>query len=297
MGKRVGFKSMLIGIIKVVSFIITTWILTRLALIPLSAVSAKYWSKYDGRGLNEPWFLTSTIVMLLVTIIVSFLFIRFIEKKDWSYIRLRTDNKMKHFLSGILFSLIIVLVFTFITIITNQAELNLRLKPLDNILFYLALTLFGTFVAVINEEMISRGYVLKTFESHINLISAVVISSALFSLFHFFRPEITLLGFFNIFLMGCFIASLCIYYNSLWAPIGLHLGWNLFLYFFNFPVSGQKYPNPIFNLKYKGYSLLTGSKFGPEDSIIVTILLIVLSAYIYVKIKNRGKIISGSLPS
>jgi hypothetical protein len=235
--------------------------------------------------------------MLLVTVFVSFLFIKFIEKKDWSYIRLRTDNKMKHFLSGILFSLIMVLIFTLVTIATKQAELNLSPKSLVYILFYLFLTSVGTLAAVINEEIISRGYVLRTLESHINIISAIIISSAFFSLFHFFRPEITLWGFLNIFLIGCFIASVCIYYNSLWTPIGLHLGWNFFLYLFNFPVSGQKYPNPIFSLKHKGYSLLSGSRFGPEDSIIVTILLIVFLAYMYVKFKKRDKIISKSLPS
>ena len=280
-------RLVILGILKVVAFIVSMRLLRQLVFIPLVALSAKYWAKYDGRGLNEPWFLSSSIALLLVTIFLCFIFIRFIDKKDWSYIRLRSDNKFKLFVIGILLSFVIVLLFTAVTIIFDAIEINIKLKSLNNILFYLILAFIGTFVLVLNEELISRGYVLKTLESHFNTIFAVIISSFLFSLYHIFRPDTSLLGFFNIFLMGCFVALICVYSNSLWLPIGLHFGWNYSLYLLNFPVSGHTYPNPIFSLKYNEHSLLTGSKFGPEDSIIMTILLSIAVAYIFVKFRKR----------
>lgn len=288
MEKRFKVKPILLDFIKIIGFIISILLLRQLIFIPIGALSSKYWSKYDGRGLNEPWYLSSSLAIFLVTILVCFIFVKFIDKKNWSYLRLKSDNKLKLFLLGILVSLAIVLFFTGGLILFGAVVITIEPKSLELILFYLILALIGTFAVVLNEELISRGYVLKTLENHSGAIFAVILSSLLFSLFHIFNPNTSLLGFLNVFLMGCLVALVCIYYNNLWVPIGLHFGWNFSLYLFNLPVSGHQYPNPIFTLKYNAYSLLSGSRFGPEDSIVLTILLSIIVAYIFMKLSKRA---------
>jgi membrane protease YdiL (CAAX protease family) len=288
MGKKSKVKLILLDFIKIIGFIISILLLRQLIFIPLGALSTKYWSKYDGRGLNEPWYLSSSMAIFLVTILVCFIFVKFVDKRDWSYLRLKSDNKLKLFLLGILVSLALTLFFACGLILSGSVVFTVEPKSLGHILFYLTLVLIGGLALVLNEELVARGYVLKTLENHSGAIFAVILSSLLFSLFHMFNPNTSLLGFLNIFLMGCFLALVCIHYNNLWAPIGLHFGWNFSLYLFNLPLSGHQYPNPIFTLKYNEYSLLSGSRFGPEDSIILTILLSIIVAYIFIKLSRKA---------
>jgi membrane protease YdiL (CAAX protease family) len=289
MGKKHRLRSIALAIVKVVAFVLSIKFLVQLVFIPLGAFSARYWSRYDGRGLNEPWFLTSCFAILLVTLLVCFAFIKFLDKKDWSYIRLKSGKKFRLFVTGGVLSFAAVLAFVVVMVISGVIKIDTQPKPLENIVFYLALGFIGNFALVLNEELITRGYVLRTLENSSNAILAVIVSSLFFSLLHIFRPNTSLLAFVNIFLMGCFIASVCIHYNSLWAPFGLHLGWNYSLYLFNFPVSGHQYPNPIFSLQYNQFSLLSGSKFGPEDSVLVTILLVIVLAYFFVRFLKRAR--------
>ncbi len=54
-----------VGVGKVLTFVAVTQVLLQLVVFTaLRAVSAAYWSQYDGRGLNEPWFLSSSIAIL-----------------------------------------------------------------------------------------------------------------------------------------------------------------------------------------------------------------------------------------
>ncbi len=280
-----GFKLVALGIIKVAALLILIQLIQNLVFIPLKALSSKFWSQYDGRGLNEPWFLTSTFAILLITVFTCYVFIRFIDKKNWAYIRLVSKNRFKYFSAGVLVSFLLISFFTIVITSLNAVELNIEIKSISNIFIYLIILSIGLFSLILSEELIFRGYVLKTFESHISILNAIILTSFLFSIFHILRPNTSFLGFVNIFLLGCFVAIICIYYDNLWLPIGLHFGWNFFLWFFNFPISGQKYPNPIFILKYNEYSLLSGSKFGPEDSLMITPFIILFIFYFLLKLK------------
>lgn len=287
MKREYSVKLILFGIFKVITFIALVYLLQQLAFIPIGAISARYWSEFDGRGLNEPLFFSSIIAFLLVTITVCYLFLKFIDKKDWSYIRLMSTQKSKLFFFGNLLSFIAVLLFVAVSVLFGMTEISVSLKTFWNIILYLIFASIGIFIAVMDEELMARGYVLKTLESHINPIIAIAVSSCLFSVAHIFRPNTSLVGFLNIFLMGNLLGIVCIFYNNIWLPIGLHFGWNFLLNLFNFPVSGQKYPNPIFSLEYKEYSLLSGSRFGPEDSLLITFLLIIFLGFFFIKFRRK----------
>lgn len=281
------FKLLSLGIAKVIGFVISVYFLRQIVLVPLSALSAKYWSRYDGRGLNEPWFFTSALAILLATLFICFVFIKYFDKKQWGYIRLSSDNKLSFFFIGISVSFFIIVLFTTTLSIFSAIELKTSLESPARIALYLTILPIGGFALAFQEELIYRGYILKTMESISNKFIAITASSFLFSLAHILNPNTSLLGSINIFLVGGFLAIVCVSYNSLWIATGIHVGWNFFLWLLNFPVSGQVYPNPIFSLNYKEYSLLSGSKFGPEDSIFITFLLIIFAGYFFVKFRKK----------
>jgi len=139
---------------------------------------------------------------------------------------------------------------------------------------YLLFALLGVFLAAAHEELLTRGYFLKALEGDGHPVLAVVATSAVFSLIHLTNDNLSIVALLNIFLFGCLLASLCITYGSLWLPFGLHVGWNFVLYLLNFPISGQRYPNPLLRLRYHEHTMLPGSRFGPEDSAVLTLLLV-----------------------
>jgi membrane protease YdiL (CAAX protease family) len=265
---------MAVGVAKVLAFVAVTAILLHVVVFTaLGAVSARYWSRYDGRGLNEPWFLSSSIAMLAVTLFVCFLFLRYVDREDWSFIRFKARRSPRLFAMGIVLSLIAVVLFVAVAISAGVVQIRVTGSAPWRMVFYLLLALVGGFALVVQEELLFRGYLFRTLEVSLNRPVAVVATSVLFGLFHLTMAHASLLGIVNIFLMGCLLALVCVQSGSLWSAIGGHFGWNFLLYCFNFPVSGARYPNPFLALEYKRYSLIGGSAFGPEDSAVVTVLL------------------------
>ena len=283
-----NFKSNSLVFIKIFAFIIAIILFQRIALIPLSIISKTYWSQYDGRGLNEPWFISSGLVLFLAALAVCFVFLKYVEKRQFSYLRVIAFNYKKYLATGILFSFILVFLFTLLNIILGNTRLAIIYSSFTTTLFYIVLLGVGIFAPVLYEELVYRGYVLKTLETRFSAITAVVISSLLFSAAHFLRPDPSFLTFVNIFLAGALLSICCIRYNSLWLPIGLHFGWNYFLWIFNYPISHQRWTNPILKLNYKEHNLITGSEFGPESSLILTFIFIVLIGYLLYRHKSKN---------
>ena len=290
MGKRDLIKSISLVFVKVISFIVANVLLQKLMFIPLKAISGRYWAQYDGRGLNEPWFLSISISIFFSALLTCFLFLKYFDKNKWSYIRLTFQNYAKYCASGIAISFIIIIIFTLINLSLGNSELKVNFSSFTNVILYAIIISIGVFALVAFEELVFRGYILKTCEVHFNKTTAVILSSLLFSAGHFLRPYASFLAFANIFLAGIILSLICIFYNSLWVPFGIHFGWNYFLWLFNYPISNERWTNPLFKLNYKFENLIMGSKFGPEDSILVTIILVFAIGYFLIKHKNKDRV-------
>jgi len=77
--------------------------------------------------------------------------------------------------------------------------------------------------------------------------------------------------------------------NSLWLPIGLHIGWNLAQALLNLAVTGQKFANGEETIILSGPVIITGGTAGLEGSVIalpsvIVGILIVLHFYQHTKI-------------
>lgn len=287
MEKKRTVKGIIIGLVKIIVLILAIRIVQQIFLLPLSSLSRTWWSHLNGRGLNEPWFITSSIALFLAAFIICLVFVKLIDKKPLSFLRVTSVKFKKYIAVGKTIGFVIVLLFTLVNLLLGNVGMTIVYKSLAGTLFYLLLLGVGIFVLALGEELVYRGYVLKTLETHCGIIAAVIISSLIFCIVHFVRPDISMLASVNIFLSGVLLSLICIYYNSLWAPMGIHFGWNFFLWFCNYPVSDQKWPNPLFKLEYVKHNLITGSTFGPEDSLLFTFILVGAISYFLVKYKNR----------
>ena len=126
------------------------------------------------------------------------------------------------------------------------------------------------FIAVgFYEELFSRGYQLQNLEEGLNTFWGVLLSSMVFGAAHFLNPNANWFSAVGITLSGIFLAYAYLTTRQLWLPIGLHIGWNLFLGpVFGFPVSGLD-SSGLVQAVVEGPILFTGGGFGPEAGLIL----------------------------
>lgn len=131
------------------------------------------------------------------------------------------------------------------------------------------------------EELLLRGYHLQNLRDGLNLPWAVAISSAVFGVAHIFNPNASWVAAVNITLAGVFFAFAWWRTQSLWLPIGLHIGWNFALgVVFGFPVSGIN-TYRLASPDITGPQVWTGGAFGPEAGLVLWPMLLLGALLVY----------------
>ncbi|TYB31587.1 MAG: CPBP family intramembrane metalloprotease [Candidatus Mcinerneyibacterium aminivorans] len=209
---------------------------------------------------------------LIFVLILTFLFAGYVSKEKFSDLGLCRDSAIKNsflgVLGGFIFIFIVFIFFWGFNYLAVQ-EVSLNIKGL----FFAFI--FWMYVAII-EELVYRGYILNNLSKSFNKYISIVIVSILFSLVHASNPNTTILGFINLFLFGFLVGLYYINKKSLWFPIFFHFSWNFFQgSFFGMNISGLMGFSSIIEINMISKNkFLTGSKFGAEGSILVTVLLI-----------------------
>jgi len=146
---------------------------------------------------------------------------------------------------------------------------------------------FGFFLMFIvqsaSEEILSRSWMMPAIESRFGAWSALLITSALFSVMHFGNPNTNWVGLLNIFLAGMMLGLFFLKYRNIWFITGLHAGWNwVQATVFDFNVSGYDVESMI-NFNPYGNELISGGAFGFEGSIVSCIVLAIVIGYLIFK--------------
>lgn len=121
-----------------------------------------------------------------------------------------------------------------------------------------------------------------------NITIGLIFSSLLFSLLHFFNPNVSFVAILNLFITGIVFGLYVIKTKNLWGACGLHAAWNFFQgNIFGFEVSVMETGvGSLIKLKLVGSELFTGGSFGPEAGIACTIVLSVTIIILLYKIIN-----------
>src|SRR5713226_7827806 len=136
----------------------------------------------------------------------------------------------------------------------------------------LAVTGLFLLLAAALEEIGFRGYAFQRLADATGALGAVAITSFLFGLGHFGNPAATPLSIANTALAGAVMGLGYLRTRGLWFPIGLHFAWNFVLGpLASFPVSGIGLMS-VFNVRVAGPIWLTGGDYGPEGSVILTVV-------------------------
>ena len=137
------------------------------------------------------------------------------------------------------------------------------------------LTLTGALIAAAAfEEIMFRGYPLRTLLEWRGWPLSLVVTSTLFGLVHLGNPSVSGLAVFNIALAGAAFGLSLKVAGRLWLPIAYHFAWNFAQGpLLGLSVSGLNFPT-LLRTTLTGPALWTGGAFGPEGGLVVTLLLL-----------------------
>ena len=131
------------------------------------------------------------------------------------------------------------------------------------------------------EEALLRGYPLQALAERWGPGAALVVTALIFGALHRANPGVTWIGTLNVAVAGFFLGVVYLRTGSLWWATGAHLGWNWAHGFVaDVPVSGLELLDaPLYEGAMQGPAWLGGGAFGPEGSLVSTLLLAGASAW------------------
>jgi hypothetical protein len=146
----------------------------------------------------------------------------------------------------------------------------------------LLLNLLFCVMVAFTEEIVFRGYLLKSFLQSYKPWVALVLSAAVFALFHAGNPNAAFLPVCNVLVAGLLMGVNYMYTRNLWFGIVLHLAWN-FLQgpVLGYSVSGLEAEGLLYPV-LQGPDYITGSNFGFEGSVVTLVLQIIVTLFLWV---------------
>ncbi len=149
-------------------------------------------------------------------------------------------------------------------------------QPSSSQLMAIVIIFFGWLIQGAAEEILVRGFLFQACMKK-SILTAALVSSAVFSMLHLGNSHLTGLALFNLFLYGLLALLLALFTESLWASAAYHGAWNFSQgNLFGISVSGNDtLGDSLFHFHVKAVSpWISGGDFGAEGSIFVSLLLL-----------------------
>jgi membrane protease YdiL (CAAX protease family) len=217
-------------------------------------------------------------IMLLSVFIVTFLMMRFLDRRPFSDLGFSLKGRGKDILYGFLVAVLIYAIGFGVCLLTGQIEVvSVHLHWSDLLLS----GLFFAMVAIVEETMM-RGYVLgRLLRTRLNKFISLLISSLLFALLHLMNPNVAFLPMLNLVLGGLLLGASYLYTRNLWFPVSLHFFWNWIQGpVLGYEVSGNRFCETLFSLRLPANNLINGGAFGFEGSLVCTVLATLFTLFI-----------------
>ncbi|MEC7981691.1 MAG: type II CAAX endopeptidase family protein [Candidatus Neomarinimicrobiota bacterium] len=216
------------------------------------------------------------IIEFFALMFCLWLFMKFIDRKPLMSLGLKYEGFQQDFKFGLILGAGLIAIGFFSLFILGYVRVESFSFPFLDIVLYFILFV----VVAFHEEIMLRGYILRSLMESMNRYLALAISSLIFMTVHLLNPNISFLGVVNLFLAGIVLGIYYVHKSNLWLPIGMHLTWNFFQGpIFGFEVSGIK-SQSLIKQTVNGSDLITGGKFGFEASLLATVLIVVVILYL-----------------
>ena len=152
----------------------------------------------------------------------------------------------------------------------------------------LSLALFTTLSVF--EELLFRGIVYRIAEQSLGTNLALIVSGLLFGLAHLPNEHANAISVISAASGGILAGLLFSMTRRLWLPIFFHAGWNWAQGSLGVAVSGIEELPAFIQARLEGPVLITGGAFGPENSVITVLLVLILAGLAYTLTLKSGKL-------
>ncbi len=240
----------------------------------------------DAKG--DPIGFAGLLAFLLVPFVLMGLvvlaWVRFVERRPQATIGLAGSDRIRTFLRGYGVGLATISSIVAAIWIAGGYDARLYGKAFASpgALMNIGLLLVGFAVQSSAEEIFFRGWLLSVISRKLNVATAVVLTSVVFSFLHY-EPHQYWLVTLNTFLFSVFACAWALTTGNIWGVMGWHAGWNWLLATgFELPVTGldAKMPALLVQLIARGPVALTGGPQGPEGSFFCGLFFAGASAFL-----------------
>ena len=252
------------SLVKEIGIYIVLFIILFIAL----SVAAQIEAIFDPNG-TEDYLLLSAFIIVPV---IVYLYATKIEKRSWRSIGFSKGNALSSTLKGFL----IGFAMFFSVVIIGFALGQYTFIGFDfSLAVYIIPFFIGFVIQSFAEEIYARGWTLTYFSRRHSVLIGILASNIIFVLPHFRSTGIDLMSVINIFLVGTVFAVLFLRFDNIWICGGAHAAWNFSQGpIFGFNVSGMEIPS-IFKFSSINQNMIGGGIFGPESSLIATVVFVV----------------------
>ena len=139
------------------------------------------------------------------------------------------------------------------------------------------------------EEIAFRGFALQYLMRGYGTWAGIVGMGALFGILHATNPGATTLGIVNTAGFGVLFGAALLRTHDLWLPIGIHFGWNTTLPFLGVDLSGLTIRVTDYELVWKAGKLWSGGSYGPEASLLASLVLVFLFVVVWKLPVRKGR--------
>jgi membrane protease YdiL (CAAX protease family) len=127
------------------------------------------------------------------------------------------------------------------------------------------------------EEFFTRGYTQFTLTDGVGFWPAAILLSLGFGALHLENPGENWVGILGAMMIGLFFCLTLRRTGNLWFAVGFHSAWDWGeSYFYSVPDSGGMAPGHLLHSSLQGPRWLTGGSVGPEGSVFLFVLLVLL---------------------
>ena len=285
MKKVTNHKGWLTAILSIIPFFIFSAIFQGLGFVFTSLLGSRGvidfdFDKYiESEGGLKDYLAADTIIRyfdLIGIFLLLWILMKFVDKEPFIKLGFSLKGKANDIILGMSLGLLLMAVGYTILILLGEIKFvsfNYDLKSI--------VLLFLLFIVVsVVEETYVRGYVLKNLLKSFNPITSLIISSAIFSLLHFFNPNVNYIALTELFIAGILLGISYVYTKNLWFPIALHLSWNFFQVMFGFNVSGMD-TYSLIEFEIFENNNINGGDFGFEGSYLSILFSLIMIYFLW----------------
>ena len=285
MKKVTNHKGWLTAILSIIPFFIFSAIFQGLGFVFTSLLGSRGvidfdFDKYiESEGGLKDYLAADTIIRyfdLIGIFLLLWILMKFVDKEPFINLGFSLKGKANDIILGMSLGLLLMAVGYTILILLGEIKFvsfNYDLKSI--------VLLFLLFIVVsVVEETYVRGYVLKNLLKSFNPITSLIISSAIFSLLHFFNPNVNYIALTELFIAGILLGISYVYTKNLWFPIALHLSWNFFQVMFGFNVSGMD-TYSLIEFEIIENNNINGGDFGFEGSYLSILFSLIMIFFLW----------------